>query len=263
MTEDKLLQTAAGDILMAIFEQDFLPSSFGYRPNVGAVDAAGRLAEELYRGGCSFAVETDIKGCFNSISHEWMLEMLKQRVDDEPFLGMIRKRLKAGVLEEDKRILKPELGTPQGGSISPISADVYLHYAFDLWFERAAGRRMRGKVFFVRYADDSAPRRRIVYINTVHPCCASDEGRPLEAAVQAEASNYRKLRRLSSGVVSVTEKAGQRSRQVRVRETNASEPLMTCRKRMGVVKTGGGSLLRDKFGRDLFTVRAAAGMKAA
>jgi len=153
-TEDKLLQTAASDILMAIFEQDFLSGSFGYRPKVGALDAAGKLSEELYHGGYNFVVEADIKGFFNNIDHDWMLEMLRQRVDDESFLRLIRKWLKAGVLEEDKRIMKPESGTPQGGSISPVLANVYLHYAFDLWFQRVVAKHMRGKVFFVRYADD-------------------------------------------------------------------------------------------------------------
>lgn len=154
VTEDKLLQTAAGDILSAIFEQDFLPESFGYRPRVGALDAAETLSKQLYFGGYNFVVEADIKGYFNNIDHGWMLEMLRQRVDDESFLGLINKWLKAGVLEEDGKVVKPELGTPQGGSISPILANVYLHYAFDLWFQKVVTRKMRGKVFFARYADD-------------------------------------------------------------------------------------------------------------
>ena len=99
-------------------------------------------------------MKADIKGYFNNIDRGWMLEMLRQRVDDAPFLGLIDKWLKAGVLEEDGKVMTPELGTPHGGSISPVLANVYLHYAFDLWFQKVVTRKMRGKAFFVRYADD-------------------------------------------------------------------------------------------------------------
>jgi len=153
-TEDKLLQTAASDILMAIYEQDFLPNSYGYRPKVGAAEAVRRLSEELCFGGYNFVVDADIKGYFNNIDHDWMLRMLEVRVDDKSFLRLIRKWLKAGVLEEDKTVIKPELGTPQGGSISPILANIYLHYVFDLWFDKIVRKYMRGKIFFARYADD-------------------------------------------------------------------------------------------------------------
>ena len=153
-TEDKLLQTAASDILTAIYEQDFLPSSYGYRPNVGAMDAVRKLSEELCFGDYNFVVDADIKGYFNNIEHEWMLRMLEQRVDDKSFLRLIKKWLKAGVLEEDRNIVKPELGTPQGGSISPVLANIYLHYVFDLWFQKVVNKHMRGKIFFARYADD-------------------------------------------------------------------------------------------------------------
>lgn len=154
VTEDKLLQTAASDILMAIFEQDFLPGSHGYRPNVGALDAAEKLSSELYRGGYHYVVEADIKGYFDNIDHDWLLEMLRQRVDDRSFLRLIEKWLKAGVLEEDKSVAVPESGTPQGGSVSPVLANVYLHYVFDLWFQKVVGSQARSKTFFVRYADD-------------------------------------------------------------------------------------------------------------
>lgn len=154
VTEDKLLQTAAGDILSAIYEQDFLSSSYGYRPCVGGVDAAMELCSRLYRERVNYVVEADIKGYFNNIDHDWMLKMLELRVDDKPFLRLVGKWLKAGVLEEDGTVDKPEKGTPQGGSISPILANVYLHYAFDLWFERVVCGRMHGYASFIRYADD-------------------------------------------------------------------------------------------------------------
>ncbi|MCP4198284.1 MAG: group II intron reverse transcriptase/maturase, partial [Proteobacteria bacterium] len=153
-TEDKLLQTAVSEILSAIFEQDFLPNSYGYRPGVGALDAADNLALEFCRGRYNYVVEADIKGYFDNIDHDWLLKMLEQRVDDRPFLRLVKKWLKAGVLEEGKNVVEPESGTPQGGSVSPVLANVYLHYVFDLWFQKEVGRHMRGKTFFVRYADD-------------------------------------------------------------------------------------------------------------
>jgi len=154
VTEDKLLQTAVGDILSAIYEQDFLPSSFGYRPGVSGVGAAKELCARLCFENVNYVVEADIRGYFNNIDHDWMLEMLKQRVDDKAFLRLVNKWLKAGVLEENERVVNPEAGTPQGGSISPILANVYLHYAFDLWFDKSVSKHMRGKASFVRYADD-------------------------------------------------------------------------------------------------------------
>jgi group II intron reverse transcriptase/maturase len=154
VTEDKLLQTAVSDILSAIYEQDFLPSSYGYRLGVGSVDAAKELSSRLYYERVNYVVEADIKGYFNNIDHDWMLKMLELRVDDKPFIRLVRKWLKAGVLEKNDSVIRPELGTPQGGSVSPVLANVYLHYAFDLWFERSVVRRMRGYASFVRYADD-------------------------------------------------------------------------------------------------------------
>ncbi len=153
-TEDKLLQTAVSEILSAIFEQDFLPNSYGYRPGVGALDAADRLATELWRGRYNYVVEADIKGYFDNIDHDWLLKMLEERVDDKPFLRLVKKWLKAGVLEEDRSVAEPEKGTPQGGSVSPVLANVYLHYAFDLWFQKVVGKQVRAGCSFVRYADD-------------------------------------------------------------------------------------------------------------
>jgi group II intron reverse transcriptase/maturase len=128
VTEDKLLQTAVSDILSAIYEQDFLPSSYGYRLGVGSVDAAKELSSRLYYERVNYVVEADIKGYFNNIDHDWMLKMLELRVDDKPFIRLVRKWLKAGVLEKNDSVIRPELGTPQGGSVSPVLANVYLHY---------------------------------------------------------------------------------------------------------------------------------------
>lgn len=125
--EDKLLQLAVRRILHAIDEQDFLRCSYGYRPQVGAWDAVDRLTIKLQCGRYNFVVEADIKGFFDHIEHDWMRRMLGERLEDGAFLGLIRTWLKAGVLETDGQILQPVTGTPQGGMISPILANVYLH----------------------------------------------------------------------------------------------------------------------------------------
>jgi hypothetical protein len=119
----------------------------------------------------------------------------------------VRKWLRAGVLEDGELRVSAE-GTPQGAVISPLLANVYLHYVFDLWAHRWRRREACGQVIIVRYADDSAPRRRTGgRKSSVQPCCTSDGGRPPEAGVQAQASNHRQRRRSRAGVVSVAEKA--------------------------------------------------------
>jgi RNA-directed DNA polymerase len=153
-TEDKLLQLAVKRLLEAIYEQDFLPCSYGYRPRVGALEAVDQLTVQLQFGGYHHVVEADIKGFFDNLSHEWLMRMLAERIDDQAILRLIKKWLKAGVLDTDGKVLRPEGGTPQGGIISPILANVYLHYALDLWFERVFQRSCRGGAILVRYADD-------------------------------------------------------------------------------------------------------------
>ncbi len=152
--EDKLLQLAVLRILEAIFEQDFLRCSYGYRPRVGALDAVDWLTIKLQFGRYHYVVEADIKGFFDHIDHNWMLRMLAERIDDRALLRLIRKWLKAGVLEADGKVVHPAMGTPQGGIVSPILANVYLHYALDLWFQRVLKPRCRGEACLIRYADD-------------------------------------------------------------------------------------------------------------
>jgi len=154
--EDKLLQTAASLILQAIYEQDFLSCSYGYRLGTGARDAVEHVSRRLQFGKTGYVVEADIKGFFDHIDHDWLIRMLEQRVDDKAFLQLIRKWLKAGILADNGRVIKPEAGTPQGGSISPVLANVYLHYALDLWFEKVVRRCGDGESGIVRYADDFA-----------------------------------------------------------------------------------------------------------
>ena len=152
--EDKLLQCAVTQILLAIYEADFLPCSYGYRPGRGPHHAIRELTDELHWGKHHFVVEADIKGFFDHLQHEKLLDMLARRMGDGALLRLIRKWLKAGILEEDGRVIHPVLGTPQGGVISPVLANVYLHYVLDLWFQNEVQKRNRGQSRLFRFADD-------------------------------------------------------------------------------------------------------------
>jgi group II intron reverse transcriptase/maturase len=152
--EDKLVQAACAKLLMAIYEQDFVAGSYGYRPGRGAKDAVQELTFDLQYGSYGYLVEADVKGFFDHLDHDWLLEMLGLRIDDRAFLRLIRKWLKAGVLEPQGEVLYPESGTPQGGLVSPVLANVYLHYALDLWFENVVKPRCQGEALLCRYADD-------------------------------------------------------------------------------------------------------------
>ncbi len=154
--EDKIVQHAASRILGSIFEEDFSDRSIGYRKaKGGAREASYQLTRDLYDGTCRWIVEADIRSFFDDVDHDWLERMLEQRVNDRAFIGLIRKWLKAGVLEPGAiDPLDPEAGTPQGGIISPVLANIYLHYVLDIWIERVVRKECRGKVIFMRYADD-------------------------------------------------------------------------------------------------------------
>ena len=151
--EDKIVQFATAKILENIYEEDFIDASYGYRPKRGAQDAVTKVRELGMFGRFNYIVEADIKGFFDNIDHDWLLKMLEQRVDDKAFLGLIKKWLKAGILENGI-VINPASGTPQGGIISPVLANIYLHYALDIWVENKVRRQCRGEVAIVRYADD-------------------------------------------------------------------------------------------------------------
>ena len=152
---DKLVQLAAKRILQAIYEQDFMRCSYGYRPNRGARDAVRQLTVKLQFGKYNHVVDADIKGFFDNMDHNWLIRMLEERVDDRAFLRLVTKWLKAGILEEDgKKVVKPGSGSPQGGIISPVLANMYLHYAVDLWFHKVFVKSCKGEACMIRYADD-------------------------------------------------------------------------------------------------------------
>jgi group II intron reverse transcriptase/maturase len=152
--DDKVVQTGAARLLSAIWEADFLECSYAYRPRRNAHGAVRALSEGLQYGKYGYVVEADIKSYFDRIEHEWLIKMLEERIDDRAFLGLIRKWLKARILEEDGQISDPATGTPQGGVVSAVLANIYLHYVLDLWFELRVKRRCHGQAMLIRYADD-------------------------------------------------------------------------------------------------------------
>lgn len=152
--EDKIVQRAVAMILQAIYEQDFSDFSYGYRPKRSAKEAVSDLTFQLQYGATGYVVEADIKGFFDHIDHDRLLELLALRIDDKALLHLIRKWLKAGIMEPEGFVIHPETGTPQGGIVSPVLANVYLHYALDQWFESEVKPRLRGRAFLYRYADD-------------------------------------------------------------------------------------------------------------
>ena len=164
--EDKVLQRGVAMVLESIYEQDFLPCSYGFRPQRSAHGALGALREGLMwmRGG--WVLEADIRDFFGALDHTKLREILRQRVQDGVVLRSTGKWLQAGVLENGRHH-RPASGTPQGGVISPLLANVYLHEVLDLWFHREVLPRLRGRAFLVRYADDCAPRRRRREVNMI------------------------------------------------------------------------------------------------
>ena len=131
-----------------------MESSYGSRPGRGALDAVYDLTGDLQTGGYGYVVEADVKGFFDHLDHDKLLAMLSLRIDDRAFLGLLRKWLKAGILEPEGNILYPEAGTPQGGLVSPILANVYLHHVLDVWFELVVKAHCQGDALLCRYADD-------------------------------------------------------------------------------------------------------------
>ena len=151
--EDKLVQSAVVEVLNAIYEVDFADFSYGFRPGRKQHDALDALAVGIWRKKVSWVLDADIRSFFDTLDHGWLLKFIEHRIADQRVLRLIQKWLKAGVLEEGKRI-SSEVGTVQGGSISPLLANIYLHYVFDLWTDQWSRRHAGGAVVPVRYADD-------------------------------------------------------------------------------------------------------------
>lgn len=151
--EDKVVQLGMKKILEAIFEVDFLDVSYGFRPNRRCHDAINVLDKAIMTKPVNYVVDMDIKNFYDTLDHRWLMKCVRQRVKDSRLLNLIGRFLRAGVMEEG-RYLETDKGTPQGGVLSPLLANIYLHYILDLWFEKKIKRQMKGFAQLTRYADD-------------------------------------------------------------------------------------------------------------
>ena len=150
--EDKLVQGVFKEILESIYETKFLDCSYGFRPNRSCHDAILKVNKHIMANKVNYIIDCDIKGFFDNLDHEWLIKFLEHDIDDKHFIRYIKRFLIGGVLEDGKR-LESDKGTVQGGLISPVLANVYLHYVLDLWFEHIK-REFYGEMYLVRYADD-------------------------------------------------------------------------------------------------------------
>lgn len=150
---DKVIQLGIARILEAIYEQIFLPVSYGYRPGRNAHEALKEINHMIMGKYVNWIIDADIKAFFDNISHKVMIKCLDERISDPNFKHLVNRLIKAKVMEEGI-IHNTEEGTPQGGIVSPILANIYLHYVLDLWFEKREKRKLKGYSQLVRYADD-------------------------------------------------------------------------------------------------------------
>ena len=158
--EDKILQRAVVEVLNAVYEEDFLGFSYGFRPGRGPHDALDALAVGITERKVNWILDADVSDFFTRLDHSWLERFLEHRIADKRVLRLIRKWLAAGVVEDGTWSETVE-GSPQGASVSPLLANVYLHYVFDLWADWWRRRYAHGDVIIVRFADDCAPRARL------------------------------------------------------------------------------------------------------
>lgn len=151
--QDKIVEGVMADILNAIYEPIFLECSYGFRPNRDCHQAINTLDKIIMKRNINWIVEADIKGFFNNVNHEWLIKFLEHIIKDKNFIRYIKRFLKAGIIE-DNNYYETDKGTPQGGLISPILANVYLHYVLDLWFKLYVKDKCKGGAYLIRYADD-------------------------------------------------------------------------------------------------------------
>lgn len=151
--EDKLVQGVMAGLLSDIYEERFLDYSYGFRPERSGHDVVRHINHTIMTRRVNYVLEADIKGFFDNVDHNWLMKFLEHDIADQNFLRYIKRFLIAGVMEGTE-FKESEKGTPQGGLISPVLANVYLHYVLDLWYEKYLKKRLKGEVYYVRYADD-------------------------------------------------------------------------------------------------------------
>ena len=151
--EDKLVQGVMANILNEIYECKFLDCSYGFRPNRNCHQALRAINQHIMINKVNYILDADIKGFFDNVNHEWLMKFLEYDISDKNFLRYIKRFLISGYME-DMKFYETDKGTPQGGLISPILANVYLHYVLDLWFEKYVKTKLKGEAYLVRYADD-------------------------------------------------------------------------------------------------------------
>lgn len=151
--EDRLVQSVMAEILNDVYEPRFLDCSCGFRPNRGAHDVVKYINQTIMTRKVNYILDADIKGFFDNLDQKWLMKFLEHDIADKNFLRYIGRFLKAGIMEEGTK-LESDRGTPQGGQISPVLANVYLHYVLDQWYEIVLKKYAKGEIYYVRYADD-------------------------------------------------------------------------------------------------------------
>jgi group II intron reverse transcriptase/maturase len=151
--EDKLVQGVMRKVLDEVYEPRFLEQSYGFREKRSAHQAVKELNTLIMRKKVNYLVDADIKGFFDNVNHKWLIKFLEHDIEDKKFIRYIRRFLSAGIMEKGE-YTESDKGTPQGGFISPVLANVYLHYVLDLWFERKIKKEYKGEAYIIRYADD-------------------------------------------------------------------------------------------------------------
>ena len=151
--EDRLVQGVMASVLNEVYEPRFLDCSFGFRPGRSAHDVVRYINQTIMIYKVNYVLEADIKGFFDNVDHDWLMKFLEHDIQDKNFLRYVKRFLIAGIMEGSE-LKDSDRGTPQGGLISPVLANVYLHYVLDLWFEKAIKPKLRGEAYYVRYADD-------------------------------------------------------------------------------------------------------------
>jgi len=151
--EDKLVESVIAQILTMVYEPKFYNESFGFRPNRSCHQAVREIIENVQYRKVNYIVEADIRSFFDNVDHEWLLKFLEHDIADKNFIGIIRKFLKVGIME-DGNYLESEQGTPQGNGASPVLANIYLHYVLDMWFDVKVKRQCQGEAYLIRYCDD-------------------------------------------------------------------------------------------------------------